>query len=122
MAEPAAADVPAPTAAASLKADAHGGWAVAGDWTRQGLAGMAARPPALAAGSGPLVLDGSGLTAFDSAGAWLLRQWLGTRAAQAELHGWPPAWQALMQLAAAADLAPPAPPPRPGPVDRKSVV
>jgi phospholipid/cholesterol/gamma-HCH transport system permease protein len=72
----------------------------------------------LATSRGPLVLDGSGLTGFDSAGAWMLRQWLGTRAAQVDLQGWPPAWQALMQLATAADLAPPAPPPRPGPVRR----
>jgi phospholipid/cholesterol/gamma-HCH transport system permease protein len=116
MAEPAAADVPASTAAASLQADAHGGWAAAGAWTRQGLAGLASRLPPLPAASAPLVLDGSGLTAFDSAGAWSLRQWLGARAAQADLRGWAPAWQALMQLAVAADLAPQVPPPRPGPV------
>jgi phospholipid/cholesterol/gamma-HCH transport system permease protein len=116
MAEPAAADVPVPHAAASLQADARGGWVVSGAWTRQGLAGLDSRLPPLPPARTPLVLDGSGLTGFDSAGAWLLRQWLGARAAQAELRGWLPAWQALMQLAAAADLAPQAPPPRPGPV------
>ncbi len=118
MAEPAAADVPAPTAAASLQADARGGWAVSGAWTRQGLAGLASRLPPLPAPGTPLVLDGSGLTGFDSAGAWLLREWLGAGAAQADLQGWPPAWQALMLLAAAADVAPQALPPRPGPVRR----
>jgi len=64
------------------------------------------------------VLDGSALTAFDSTGAWLLRQWLQGRAAQAEWRGWAPAWLALMRLAAEADIPPPAAALHPGFVRR----
>jgi phospholipid/cholesterol/gamma-HCH transport system permease protein len=122
MAEPAVADLPTPATAASLQADAHGGWALAGSWTRQGLAKLAGELPALPATppepGAPLVLDGAGLSGFDSAGAWLLRQWLGAQAARLELRGWAPDWQALMQLAVSADLKPTPPPPSPGPLRR----
>lgn len=103
---PSAASAPAD---ASLQPRAPGEWALAGAWTRRGIARLVRQlppPPALQAGG--VVIDGSALHSFDSAGAWLLRQWLGDAAAQAQWRGWPPAWQALMQLAAAADLAPPA--------------
>ena len=104
MAEPPVADLQAPAADASLDAHAPGVWVLAGAWNRRGIAALARQtPPAQPAAA--LVVDGSGLSAFDSAGAWLLRQWLGGRAAQAEWRGWAPAWLALMQLAAEADIA-----------------
>jgi len=121
MAEPPVADLhppAAPHAAASLQAGPAGVWALAGAWTRQGLAGLAQRLPPPPADGAPLVLDGSGLTGFDSAGAWALRQWLAGQAARAELRGWAPAWQALMQLAAAAEVQTTAAPARPGAVRR----
>ncbi len=121
MAEPPTADLPTPAVAASLQADAHGGWALAGAWTRHGLAGLARQlppPPVAPAAGAALVLDGSGLSGFDSAGAWWLRQWLGAQAGQVELRGWAPAWQTLMQLAATADLKPVLTAPRPGPLGR----
>lgn len=103
---PAAAVVPAD---ASLQLRVPGEWALAGAWTRQGIARLArALPPSPATAGAALVVDGSGLAGFDSAGAWLLRQWLGAAAGQARWQGWPPAWQALMELAAATDVAPPA--------------
>jgi phospholipid/cholesterol/gamma-HCH transport system permease protein len=118
MAEPPVADQTAAVATASLGRQAGGAWLLAGPWTRHGIAALARHlPPPPAAGTPP-VLDGSGLTGFDSAGAWLLRQWLGAQAAQADLRGWPPAWQALMQLAVSADVPPAPAPARPGPVQR----
>lgn len=94
---------------ASLQPGAPGEWTLAGAWTRRGIARLARQlPPSPVAQADALVVDGSGLAGFDSAGAWLLRQWLGAAAAQARWQGWPPAWQALMELAAAADVAPPA--------------
>ena len=131
MVEPHAAAVHAPVAAATLVPQAPGVWALAGAWTLQGLVNLAQRlPPARSApGSAPssasasatgpaLVLDGSALTAFDSAGAWLLRHWLQADAPRAELRHWPADWQALMQLAATADLQIAQPPPNPGAVHR----
>ena len=121
MAAPSVADQRPAVAAASLAAQAPGVWALTGAWTRQGIATLARRmppPPAGAPAGTGLVLDGSGLTAFDSAGAWLMRQWLGPAAAQAIWQGWAPAWQALMHMAATAEVAAPLTPPRPGPVQR----
>lgn len=97
-----------PAADASLQPRAPGEWALAGAWTRRGIARLARQlPPPPAAPGTALVIDGSDLAGFDSAGAWLLRQWLGAAATQAQWRGWPPAWQALMRLAAAADVVPP---------------
>lgn len=118
-------DLPVPAAgpapAASLQPQGPGVWLLGGAWTRQGLAALARQlppPPTAPDAGGALVLDGSSLAGFDSAGAWLLRQWLGAAAAQASWRGWPPAWQALMQLAAQAALPPPPPAPPGGWVHR----
>ena len=118
MAEPHAAAVQTPAAAATLVSQTPGVWILAGAWTLQGLGDLARRlPPAPPAGA-PLVLDGSALGAFDSSGAWLLRHWLQAQAPQAELRQWPAAWQALMQLASAADVQIARPPRQPGLVQR----
>ena len=115
MAEPLAADLQAPVAA-SLQPQAPGVWALAGAWNREGIAALTQQMPP--APGGAAVLDGSGLAAFDSAGAWLLRQWLGSGVAQAQWRGWAPAWQALMQLAVEADVGGPAAAPLGGWVHR----
>lgn len=117
MAEPLAAVPDAPPTGASLTPQADGAWALAGHWNRQGLATLAGRLPP-SPGGGPVVLDGSALTAFDSTGAWLLRQWLQGQAPQAELRAWAPAWSALMRLAAEADVPAAAAAPSPGFVQR----
>jgi phospholipid/cholesterol/gamma-HCH transport system permease protein len=93
---------------ASLQSGEAGQWLLAGAWTRQGIADLARHMPPPPAADGAVVVDGSALQAFDSAGAWLLRQWLGAAAAQAQWQAWPPDWQALMQLAASSNVTPPA--------------
>ncbi|MES2714256.1 MAG: MlaE family lipid ABC transporter permease subunit [Pseudomonadota bacterium] len=118
MAEPPVADQTAPVADARLQPQASGVWALTGAWTLQGIARQARQLPPPPPAGASLVLDGSGLTAFDSTGAWLLRQWLGPQAGQATWRHWAPPWQALMQLAAEADLAASPPPPTPGLVHR----
>ena len=45
----------------------------------------------------PTVLDGAGLQAMDSAGAWVLRRWLGEAAVPPPLRAWPARAAALMQ-------------------------
>lgn len=91
-------------AAACLSAGADGAWAVAGRWTLPALQ-TAALPQATGATDTtdatvphpPTVLDGAGLQAMDSAGAWVLRRWLGDAAAAPTLHAWPARAAALMQ-------------------------
>ncbi|MEO7055257.1 MAG: MlaE family lipid ABC transporter permease subunit [Caldimonas sp.] len=84
-------------AAATITQQAPGEWRLAGSWTVAGL-GPVAHALKAAHGSGGIVLDGSGLQAVDSAGAWMLRRWLGGDGATVELRGWPPRWQTLMEL------------------------
>ncbi len=102
---------------ATLTAQAAGTWALAGPWT---VAGINALPAPLAAAPGAskaAALDGSGLTAFDSVGAWVLQDWLHRTAATPELKDWQPRWQALMKAAEAQAGTLPVPVPRPGAVE-----
>ena len=55
---------------------------------------------------GSVVLDGAGLEALDSAGAWVLHRWLHSHGAVAELRGWSPQWGKLMALVSATTDAP----------------
>ena len=55
---------------------------------------------------GEVVLDGAQLEAVDSAGSWLLRQWLQRQGAVPTLRGWPPRLATLMQLANAREDGP----------------
>ena len=108
-------------AGASLQPQGAGVWLLAGAWNLQGIGRLARQMPPAPPATGSLVLDGSGMVAFDSTGAWLLRQWLvadARQATQIAWRGWAPAWQALMQLAMAADVAGAAAAPPPGPVHR----
>ena len=75
-----------------------GEWALSGSWTVVGLGRLPHAMQALAVHSGELVLDGSGLEAVDSAGAWVLKRWLGSHQTTASLRGWPARWQTLMEL------------------------
>ncbi|MEP7300067.1 MAG: ABC transporter permease [Caldimonas sp.] len=52
----------------------------------------------LPCGGGAVILEGSGLEAVDSAGAWVLKRWLGRQNATASLRDWPQRLQKLMEL------------------------
>ena len=96
---------------ATLTPSEAGPWRLAGDWTVRGLGALPQQLDATPRGNVPVVLDGSGLAAMDSAGAWVLQRWLGAGADAPRLDGWPPRLQALMVSAALqTDIALPAPP------------
>jgi len=88
-----------------------GEWALSGSWTAIGLGRLAHDMKALAVPAGATVLDGSALEAVDSAGAWVLKRWLGSHHAAAQLRDWPARWQTLMELVMkqAAPSVPPVP-------------
>jgi phospholipid/cholesterol/gamma-HCH transport system permease protein len=82
-----------------------GGWALGGAWTAAAAGSLRLEP----ASSAPALLDGTALTALDSAGAWVLRRWLGT--ARPALQAWPPRADGLMkQVLALSPRTLPAPP------------
>jgi phospholipid/cholesterol/gamma-HCH transport system permease protein len=99
---------------ATLTPSEAGPWLLAGDWTLHGLGALPQQIDAKPRGSGAAVLDGSGLDAMDSAGAWVLQRWLG-QAAGADaprFERWPPRLQAMVVRASAVHDAPlPAPAP-----------
>ncbi len=84
---------------ATLSLQDSGTWVLAGPWTVQGLGQLPERLNAEPAASAAVLLDGSGLTAFDSAGAWALQAWLQRGAAAPGLQNWNPRWQALLRAA-----------------------
>ncbi len=92
--DPALAD---PTRPARLTPGTPGTWLLHGDWTLQGLGPLAQPAGWPAADPKPLVLQGAGLSRFDSAGAWLLRRWLAAAAASPTLLDWPGPAAALMK-------------------------
>ena len=51
-------------------------------------------------------MNGAAITCLDSAGAWLLPQWLAQNGAQATLKQWQPRWQALMDSIATREQIP----------------
>ena len=71
-------------------------WALSGSWTVHGLGRLAERLGAQVCERGDIVLEGAGLEALDSAGAWVLHRWLSEAGAVAQLRNGPPHWQALM--------------------------
>lgn len=86
-----------------------GVWTISGSWTISGLGRVPQALKAAEAQSGEVVLDGSGLEAVDSAGAWVLKRWLAGHNATASLRNWPARWQTLMELVmqqAARDVPP----------------
>ncbi len=108
---PAAATAAPTLTPATLTAGPAGAWLLAGDWTLHGLGALAqtlAQPSAQPSAQplahapprtepAPTLLDGAGITAMDSAGAWVLQRWAGPHAAAATLRAWPARAQALMQ-------------------------
>ena len=91
----------------------------AGTWTLEGVASLERRIAALPwPRAGEVVIDGAGISALDSSGAWLLQRTareLRARGVAARIAGLRPEFESLMQLIAARGIAtPPAPPARPG--------
>ena len=82
---------------AALAPGADGVWAVTGRWTLQGLGAMAHGEAPPGTGAVPTVLEGAGLVAMDSAGAWVLQRRLGAATTPPTLHGWPERASGLMQ-------------------------
>ncbi|MDE2082298.1 MAG: ABC transporter permease [Burkholderiales bacterium] len=90
---------------ATLDTATPGLWQLGGAWTLRGLGSQAGALAAEGDAPAPTVLDGAGLTALDSAGAWVLQRRLrglggpggpgGPDTAPA-LRGWPPRAQTLM--------------------------
>ena len=93
-------------------------WTLSGSWTVRGLQGLAQQLATLPCGSGEVVLDGAGLEAIDTAGAWVLQRWLRQHDAVPSLRGWPPRLDKLMLLVAAHPDTPPLKPPRPSALAR----
>lgn len=83
---------------AALSQPKPGEWALSGSWTVMGLGRLPHALLTQEAPTGEIVLDGSGLEAVDSSGAWVLRRWLGTNHSTASLRNWPARWQTLMEL------------------------
>ncbi|MEO8526066.1 MAG: MlaE family lipid ABC transporter permease subunit [Caldimonas sp.] len=98
-------------AAATISQPTPDEWTLAGSWTVAGLGGLPKSLTTVAPVRGAVVLDGSGLEAVDSAGAWVLKRWLGSHGATASLRNWPPRWRTLMELVMqhAAQNMPPVP-------------
>ena len=103
---------------AALSPIAEGGWSLTGSWTVRGLGDMPHSLEAHACEPGPVVLDGSSLSAIDSAGVWVLQRWLRQHGAAATLRNWPERMQVLMNLVGEQpDRALPRPPAAP-PLER----
>lgn len=91
----------------------------AGRWTVDGIVPLAARPAPPLPPAGPVVVDGSAVTALDTAGAWLL--WRLTRGAatrEVRLESWRPGHAALLELVGAYGPVPVPQPERLGPLTR----
>lgn len=104
--------------AAMLGAMDKGVVALTGRWTVHGLAASARDRLASTSEQSPAVLDGSGLAAMDSAGAWTLQRWLRSSSAQPSLRAWPARAEALMQQVQAGSATPPLSLPRPALLER----
>jgi phospholipid/cholesterol/gamma-HCH transport system permease protein len=88
-----------------------------GTWTLEGVAPLERRIDALPwPRAGEVVIDGAGISALDSSGAWLLQRTardLRARGVSARIAGLRPEFESLMQLIAARAVA--AAPPSPAP-------
>ena len=77
-----------------------------GQWTVRGLGPAQLDLKAPVCERGAIELNGAAITGPDSAGAWLLQQWLAQNGAQATLKQWQPRWQALMNSIATREQIP----------------
>ncbi|HYR00126.1 MAG TPA: ABC transporter permease, partial [Casimicrobiaceae bacterium] len=88
-----------------------------GTWTLEGVASLERRIETLNwPRAGELVIDGTGISALDSSGAWLLQRTardLRARGVATRIAGLRPEFESLMQLIAARGIAAPPPPPSP---------
>lgn len=73
-----------------------GRWTVTGHWTVRGLGLVQDELKSQVCERGAIELNGAAITGLDSAGAWVLQQWLSDHGAKAALLQWQPRWQALM--------------------------
>lgn len=82
----------------------------AGAWTVQGIARLERRLEVLSwPGEGDLAIDGSAISALDTAGAWLLRRTmraLEQRGRNVRMNGLRPEFSALLQLIASRPVTP----------------
>ena len=92
-----------PDTPATLTPGPAGEWLLGGAWTVHdlGRVGQGAAAPTARA-----VLDGSQLLAIDSAGAWVLQNWLRTGGATPSLRAWPERARSLMQQVLAGSAQP----------------
>ncbi|MEO7335186.1 MAG: MlaE family lipid ABC transporter permease subunit [Caldimonas sp.] len=97
-----------PATQATLSQPKPGEWRLSGPWTVAGLGRLPSSLKTLAPSGDVVVVDGSDLAAIDSAGAWVLKRWLGSHTTPS-LRGWPRRMQALMDLVMQ-QSAPPIPP------------
>ncbi len=74
---------------------------LSGSWTVPGLGALASELAAKGCAPGELVLEGAGLEAIDTAGAWVLQRWLRRHNATPSLRHWPPRLEKLMALVSA---------------------
>ena len=108
-----------PDAGATLVALDSAAWALGGAWSWRGLGALAQTP---AAAVPPTLIDGARLVALDSAGAWVLRRWMGDTAASgpaaATLRAWPTGARRLMTQMSRVAVQPPMQAPRRGLLER----
>ena len=95
-----------PLVPATITQTAERAWKLSGNWTVRGLGELADGLGEQACPSGEVVLEGAGLEAIDTAGAWLLQRWLRRHGALPALRGWPPRLETLMALVQAHPEAP----------------
>jgi len=97
---------PQPMVPAAITQTAEREWLLSGSWTVPGLGELAHGLAALGCAPGELVLEGAGLEAIDTAGAWVLQRWLRKHNAVPSLRHWPPRLEKLMALVSAHPEAP----------------
>lgn len=90
-----------------------------GAWIAQGIAQLEQRLESLSwPGEGSLLIDGSGISALDTSGAWLLHRTVSAleqRGRNVSINGLRPEFSTLLQLVASCAMAPIIPPlPKPG--------
>lgn len=103
---------------AAITRTAQREWTLSGSWTVHGLGRLAQELAAEPCESGDVVLEGATLEAIDTAGAWVLQQWLNRHAARPTRRAWPANLDKLMSLVAAHPEVEIAQPPRRSPLAR----
>lgn len=95
---------------AAIRRTGADAWALSGSWTAQGLGVLPDTLTTEREGGGAVAIDGARLTALDTAGAWVLQNWLRRQGAEASLSQWPERMRQLMTLIGEQSVVtPPAP-------------